>query len=238
MPFLTAEWKMLAMANYAVDPDLLKPYVPAFTELELWQGRCYVSLVGFLFVDTRLRGLRIPFHTDFEEVNLRFYVRRKIGGEWRRGVVFISEIVPKPALALVANRVYKEHYRCMPMKHAWHTTPEAMTIQYEWRNNGDWNSICVVTDTTSTPIPPDSEEAFITEHYFGYSRIDDGRTTEYQVDHPSWNMFAVQGYEIRADFGRLYGPAFAFLEDRVPESVLLAEGSRVSVDVKRVIKSL
>jgi uncharacterized protein YqjF (DUF2071 family) len=235
MAFLTADWKMLTMASYAIDPGLLEPYLPAQMEIDLWQGRCYVSLVGFLFVNTRLKGIKVPFYSDFEEVNLRFYVRRRTAsGEWRRGVVFISEIVPRPALAFVANRVYKEHYRCMPMKHSWHTTGEARTIQYEW-DSGSWNSLCVVADIAPVPIVPGSEEAFVTEHYFGYSRISGSMTAEYQVDHPSWNTYPIQGYEIKADFGTLYGPAFAFLEGRPPDSILLAEGSAVTVGSKLVL---
>lgn len=228
---------MLTMASYAIDPALLEPYLPAYTELDLWQGRCYVSLVGFLFADTRLKGLSVPFHKTFEEVNLRFYVRRRTAdGGWRRGVVFISEIVPKPALAFVANLVYKEHYRRMPMKHSWHTTGETMTIQYEW-NNGGWNSLCVVADITAVPISEGSEEAFITEHYYGYSRADARSTTEYRVDHPTWMVYPIQGYEIKADFGGLYGPSFAFLEGRTPDSILLAEGSPVTVGSKQVIRN-
>ena len=44
---------------------------------------CYVSLVGFMFKNTRLLNIPIPFHTDFEEVNLRFYVKHFDGNEWK-----------------------------------------------------------------------------------------------------------------------------------------------------------
>ncbi len=47
--FLTAEWRYLAMFNYEVPPELLAPLVPRGTELDSWQGKVYVSLVGFLF---------------------------------------------------------------------------------------------------------------------------------------------------------------------------------------------
>jgi len=236
-PFLTAEWKLLAMANYAVEPVLLQPYLPPGTELDCWGGRVYVSLVGFLFQNTRLKGFRIPFHTNFEEVNLRSYVRyRSPEGDWRRGVFFLSEIVPKPALAFIANRFYQEHYRCMPMRHDVHRTEEALTVQYEWKNGG-WNSLCVVADTEPTDQDPSSLEAFITEHYFGYTRIDARRTGEYQVGHPVWTTYPVQGFEIKVDFRGLYGPSFAFLEGRKPDSVLLAGGSDISVGPKRVIKN-
>ncbi len=103
--FLKAEWRKLVMANYAVDPALLMNYLPNKTELDFWNGTCYVSLVGFMFQNTKVMGIKIPFHVDFEEVNLRFYVRYKDAGEWKRGVVFIKEIVPKPMLKIVANTI-------------------------------------------------------------------------------------------------------------------------------------
>ena len=110
MSFLTAEWRKLAIANYVIDQRVLAPYIPVGTELDLWNGNCYVSLIGFLFKNTRLLGFSIPFHANFEEVNLRFYVKRKDGEGWKRGVVFIKEIVPKFALSVVANVVYNENY--------------------------------------------------------------------------------------------------------------------------------
>jgi len=220
------------MANYVVDPGLLTPFLPAGTELDYWEGLTYVSLVGFLFINTRLRGMRVPYHSNFEEVNLRMYVRH---GE-KRGVVFISEIVPLPTLAFVANQAYQEHYRSMPMRHDIHRTEEALTVQYEWKNGG-WNSFCVVTD----PEPRDQDaaglNAFITEHYFGYTRMNAYKTGEYPVEHPVWKTYPVQSFEIKVDFGGLYGAPFAFLEGRKPDSILLAEGSPISVGAKRVIKN-
>ena len=117
--FLQAEWRKLAIANYAVDRKILREYLPNKTEIDLWNGICYVSLVGFMFQNTRVLGIPIPYHINFEEVNLRFYVRHKSQGEWRRGVVFIKEIVSKPALTFVANNLYKEKYETMPVNHIW-----------------------------------------------------------------------------------------------------------------------
>ena len=213
---------------------MLQPFLPPGTELDYWEGRSYLSLVGFLFRNTRLKGLRIPFHTNFEEVNLRsFYVRYRsrtppVSGEGAS--FFLSEIVPKPAPAFIANRFYQEHYRCMPMRHDVHQTEEALTVQYEWKNGG-WNSLCVVADTEPAHQDPSSIDAFITEHYFGYTRIDARQTGEYRVEHPVWHTYPVQGFEIKVDFRGLYGPSFAFLEEGAkPDSVLifLAEGSDIS----------
>jgi uncharacterized protein YqjF (DUF2071 family) len=108
--FLSAHWQYLAMLNYEVDPAVLQPYLPPYTELDLFEGKALVSVVGFLFNDTRVLGVQWPFHTSFNEVNLRFYVKHFDGNKWKRGTAFISEIVPKIMIAKMANALYNEHY--------------------------------------------------------------------------------------------------------------------------------
>jgi uncharacterized protein YqjF (DUF2071 family) len=233
MSFLRAEWRKLALANYAVDPDLLKPYLPAGTELDLWEGRCYLSLVGFMFLNTRLLGVKVPFHVNFEEVNLRFYVRRQVGDEWRRGVVFVKEIVPRPALSWVANTIYREHYETLPMKHFWAEDDEQRTVEYLWKTDGQWQSFRVEAAAAATAIAAGSEAEFITEHYWGYARIGPERTNEYEVTHPRWEQYAVHDFTIAVDFARVYGPEFAVLDVSEPVSVMLAEGSLITVESKR-----
>jgi len=236
MSFLTAEWRKLIMANYEIDPAILKPYLPAFTELDFFEGKTYVSSVGFLFKDVKLLGLSIPFHKTFEEVNLRFYVRHFDGAKWKRGTVFISEIVPKPAIAFVANTLYKEHYSTMRMRFEWAFTENAVDINYEWRHKKHWNKIAVSAEDKLMAIPKDSFEEFITEHYWGYNRISENQTTEYEVRHPRWDQYAVKSFEIKADFKSLYGNDFSFLSTAKPNNVLLAEGSAISIEGKRTIR--
>lgn len=232
--FLQAEWRKLAMANYSVDQKILDKYLPARTEIDVWNNTCYVSLVGFMFENTKVKGLKIPFHTSFEEVNLRFYVRYKDKGEWKRGVVFIKEIVPKPALTLVANTVYKENYETMPMKHVWSTADNQLKVEYSWKKK-QWHSLKVIADNKATPITDGSEEEFITEHYWGYTKISNIQTSEYGVEHPRWEVYATKDYSINVDFGAVYGEDFHFLTDEKPTSVFLAEGSEIQVkDGKRI----
>ncbi|MBK9462411.1 MAG: DUF2071 domain-containing protein [Sphingobacteriales bacterium] len=230
MSFLTAEWRKLALANYVVNPDVLLPYLPYKTELDIWQGKCYVSLVGFMFANTRLLGIPIPFHTNFEEVNLRFYVRYKDGNEWKRGVVFIKEIVPRHAIAFIANTLYKEHYQTMPMRHLWQQNNGVQLVQYDWKYNQKWQSIQVNASLQTQAIDEGSETEFITEHYWGYTQIDAQQTYEYQVTHPRWEQYAVKNYQINVDFGLVYGKDFAFLNQLEPHSVMLAEGSGITVE--------
>jgi uncharacterized protein YqjF (DUF2071 family) len=226
--FLQAEWRKLAMANYVIDKNLLSSYIPYKTELDLHNEKCYVSLVGFMFMNTRLKGCKIPFHINFQEVNLRFYVRYKDNGEWKRGVVFIKEIVPRAALTFVANRVYKENYETMRMTHFWEKKEQSLFVEYKWKKK-NWHSFIVVSDCDPVSIKEGSDEEFITEHYWGYTRINDQKTSEYRVEHPRWDIYPVNDYAIRVDFAELYGHQFAYLIDEKPESVFLAEGSEIIV---------
>lgn len=233
MSFLTAEWRKLSLANYEVSPDLLQPFLPHGTELDIWNGRCYVSLVGFMFKNVKLLGISVPFHTEFEEVNLRFYVRHKSDGEWRRGVVFISELVPKIAIAFVANTIYREHYEAVPMRHSWKNDGLTQTIEYDWKKLGRWHSFHLEAATQPMPMPPGSEAEFITEHFWGYAKYAEIQTNEYQVTHPRWEVYAVKNHSIDVDFGALYGNQFAILNQLTPTSVMLAEGSEITVEYKR-----
>lgn len=235
MSFLKAEWRKLLIVNYEVDPGLLQPFVPAFTELDTWQGRHYVSLVGFRFLNTRLLGIKVPFHVHFEEVNLRFYVRYKADNEWRRGVVFIKEIVPRAALSWVANTVYKEHYVTRPMSHIWENTPEGQIISYAWYHKADQHLFQVLADPISQAIEKGSETEFITEHYWGYTRINDSTTYEYQVTHPTWEYYPIRTHHLMVDFGQVYGEPFASLSVQEPTSIMLAEGSEITVEQRNKI---
>ena len=233
--FLSAEWKYLIMANYAVDPEVLKPYLPYKTELDIFEGSCYVSLVGFLFHNTKVASISIPFHKNFEEINLRFYVKYNDDGIWKRGVVFISEIVPRRAIALVANTLFNEKYRTHRTKNALLHNELALTVKYEWRHKKKWNAISVKAEVKSVAIPTGSHEEFITEHYWGYSPINQFKTGEYQVQHPRWEIFPVISYEIDCNFLTMYGNDFSFLQSLKPNSVLLAKGSPISVSKRKII---
>jgi uncharacterized protein len=228
--FLTAEWRKLIMAQYIVAPETLTPFLPAGIELDLYQGQCYVSLVGFLFDRVCVKGLAIPFHTRFEEVNLRFYVLRTApDGTRRRGVVFIREFVPRFAITAIADRIYEEPYATLPMRHSIEQTPTILNVSYDWKHRSTWHSMAVQASSTPQPITPGSEPDFITEHYWGYTKRSNGTTSEYAVQHPRWLTYEILSSKISADFSTLYGPSFAHLDAANPSSVLLAEGSAVSV---------
>jgi uncharacterized protein YqjF (DUF2071 family) len=228
--FLTAEWRKLIMAQYIVNPLTLSPWLPTGVELDLYKGRCYVSLVGFLFDEVRVKGIPIPFHTCFEEINLRFYVRRvEPDGTQKRGVVFVREFVPRSAITTIARRIYEEPYATLPTRSSIEPKAHRLNVRYDWRYRKIWHSLAVEAASDAKPIAPGSEEEFITEHYWGYTKRRNGSTSAYQVEHPRWKVYPIIRYAIAADFAALYGPAFALLNQQSPASVLLAEGSAVAV---------
>ena len=218
------------MLNYEVDPRLLLPFVPGGTELDRWQGKVFVSVVGFRFLKTKVLGISFPFHRNFDEVNLRFYVRRKEGEEVRRGVVFIKEIVPRRAIAAVARTIYRERYVSLPMRHRIEPQPESgWSVEYGWRGREDWNRIRLATRGNPALPEEESEEQFITEHYWGYAAQSGGGCLEYRVTHPSWRVWKSRHAELEGDLTESYGREFAEAVGPRPASAFLAEGSAVQV---------
>ena len=228
--FLTAQWRFLVMLNFPIEPRVLSPYVPRGTELDAWNATTYVSLVAFQFVDTKVRGIAIPLHRDFEEINLRFYVRSTCP-ERRRGVVFVREVVPRFAIAFIAKWLYNENYVACPTRSTIEP-PVADTggsAVYGWKNNGQW--LTIGAEFSGAPELPTrgSEEEFITEHYWGYSSQRDRNTVEYRVEHPQWRVWPATGFTALGDFGNFYGPQFGSALAQAPTSVFVADGSPVTV---------
>jgi uncharacterized protein YqjF (DUF2071 family) len=228
--FLSAEWRDLLMLNYEVDPAHLQEYLPAGTELESFAGKTYVSLVGFRFCRTKLLGsIPIPFHTEFEEINLRFYVRRSTGSETRRGVAFIAEIVPKRAIAFTARLFYNENYVRRPMAHRVLSIGSKVQAEYSWESGNQWCKLQAHAAGTPSLPAEGSLEQFITEHYWGYSRQPDGDTVEYHVTHVPWKVWHASHAEFSGDTSDLYGEELSQLLKKNSTSAFIADGSPVKV---------
>jgi len=233
--FLSAEWRNLVMLNYRVDPAILERFVPHGTTIDSFQGSTYVSAVGFQFLRTRIFGIvPIPFHANFDEVNLRFYVRRREADELRRGVAFIKEIVPRRAIASVARFYYGEKYFALPMRHTI-AAGHGLSAEYQWKFRGKWCGLRAAA-TSEASLPSDgSLEQFITEHYWGYSVMRDGESAEYRVAHVPWKVWRASESQFDADSDALYGEGFGDYVRGRPESAFIADGSEVQVHTPRRI---
>ena len=216
------------MLNFVVDPKIIAPLVPPGTEIDFENGETFLSVVGFLFLDTRLLGLPIPLHRDFEEVNLRFYVRKKSADTWRRGVVFVRELVPRRAIAVVARTFYGENYVAIPMKHQIDHVGPKLSVEYSWRRGRKWESLKMLGEGEPQTIPAGSHAEFITEHYWGYTCFRGG-CSEYRVEHPRWKIWNANSFEFSADVAALYGEQFVEPLKTSPRSALIAEGSPIEV---------
>jgi uncharacterized protein len=227
-PFLTANWRYLAMLNFVVDQKIVAPLVPPGTEIDFENGETFLSVVGFLFLDTRLLGLPVPLHRDFEEVNLRFYVRKKSADRWRRGVVFVRELVPRRAIALVARTFYGENYVALPMKHDVKHRDSSLSVEYSWRRGRKWESLKLSASGEPQTIVAGSHAEFITEHYWGYTCFRAG-CSEYRVEHPRWKIWNADSFEFSADVAALYGDQFVEPLSATPRWAFIADGSPIQV---------
>jgi len=230
--FLRAEWNNLVMANYIVPQELLLPFLPYKTELNLFGGEAYVSLVGLMFLNTKVFGISVPLHENFEEVNLRFYVKYNDHGTWKKGVVFIKEIVPKRAVSFIANNVYGENYETMRMKHFHQDNGDNLSVGYEWKFNNQWNKISAIAEKRAKKIIPDTCECFFADHYWGFTKYSNTKTYYYNIEHPVWQTFKVISHDIQCDFGALYGDGFSFLNHQKPKQVLMTKGSQINIHHK------
>lgn len=217
------------MLNYEVDPRVLIGRVPRGTSLDTWRGKHFVSVVGFMFLDTRVLGLSVPFHRDFEEVNLRFYVKREVGSELRRGVVFIKEIVPRAAIAWLANALYNERYVSLPMSHAIDGDEHARVLHYGFEHSNARYRFGAAHRGPALVPHGESQETFITEHYWGYVSQRDGSTVEYQVEHPRWKVWRAHEHTLEGDISGLYGTDIAPFLATQPSSAFVADGSPIAV---------
>ena len=222
-PFLTATWRHLVLLNWRVNEDLLVPHLPSGVELDRWDGDCWASLVGFQFLHMSVKGVPAFGYRDFPEINLRFYVKRQVNGETRRGVVFIREITPHLMVGWVARALYNEPYTTMPMRQS---VDESHAL-YQLQIDGQWQGLGV--RPAGAWRDQDEAELFITEHYWGYNTQRNGDAMEYQVEHPTWRARSIEPDCLDLDIERLYGEQWAKALGAKPDSMVFAEGSEVTV---------
>ena len=222
-PFLTATWRHLVLLNWRVNEDLLVPHLPSGVELDRWDGDCWASLVGFQFLHMSVKGVPAFGYRDFPEINLRFYVKRQVNGETRRGVVFIREVTPHLMVGWVARALYNEPYITMPMRQS----VDESHARYQLQIDGQWQGLGV--RTAGAWRDQDEAELFITEHYWGYNTQRNGDTMEYQVEHPTWRARSIEPDCLDLDIEKLYGERWAQALGTNPDSMVFAEGSGVTV---------
>jgi len=223
--FLTAQWRNLILANYAIPEELLRPLVPPGCVLDRHEGECWGSLVGFQFLDTRVLGIGWPGFRNFPEWNLRFYVSH----EGRRGVCFVREFVPQWTVATMARVIYNEPYRSARMTMDVKDEPDTIAVHYTVKWAGKVHSMRVVGTKPTVRPAPDSSENWFKEHAWGYGTSRRGKLIRYEVNHPEWEVYPVREFNSDMDWTTLYGPEWAPMNGVKPQSVILAAGSEIAV---------
>ena len=225
-PFLTARWADLCLFNYEVPEGLIASRLPRGFTLDRWEGRAFVSVVAFRFLETRVMGVRWPGLVDFPEVNLRFYA---VAPDGRRGVVFVREYVPQRLIGWVARAVYNEPYAAAPMTMGVSERDGVRSLAYTIGKVGALGTIRAEVDSAATTPALESAEHHFKEHRWGFGRAHSGRPLVYEVRHPVWRTYAVRAARCEIDWPRLYGEAWGVMRGVEPDSVVVAEGSGVEV---------
>lgn len=233
--FLTANWYRLSSINFEVNPEVLKKYIPHGTVLDSYKQKHFVSLVCFRYCNTKILGIKIPFHHKFEEINLRFYVKREIKpGIWRKEVAFTHLFFPKKALTFVARHIYKENYRTVKMSHFWKEKKDKLITEYRIKNT-KWSLIKLITKKHAKTTSINSDEEYFNSHIWGTAKTNKNESTSYKIEHPEWKIYQIIDFEIKFDFADIFGDDFKFLNNTYPHSVMLTKGSKVIVKKKKMI---
>lgn len=240
LPWLRGKVRHLAILNYEIDAEVLSPYVPRDLEIDLWKGKSFVSIVGLLFRQPKIFGIPVPCCQEFEQANLRFYVRRRTDAGVRRGVVFVREVVPKRIVALVARHFSRENYVCLPMTHNIAFSKPAgkrnTRIEYKWRHHGRWHGIQIQAGNDAVLSAPESQEAFFIERYWGYTLRPGGSCLEYRFEHPPWRSQPASAAMFACDQATIFGPDFGACLFQQPSSAFISEGSEIRLFPPRVLQ--
>ena len=225
--FLTARWENLAIITYKIHPASLSIYIPPGLAADTINGDAFVSIVAFDFNDIKIKSLRIPFHVNFPEINLRFYVK----DENRNGVVFISEFVDKYFVPFVANSVYNENYKRIRMKKVMKILDgdDVIHLNYNMNMKGREFNLNMKAKQESFIPGENTIEHFIKEHEWGFGKSRRGKLLSYKVVHPVWEVCPVTHFSHNFDFGLIYGNKWEMLNDEKPFNVMFAKGSEVKV---------
>ena len=226
---LSAHWTNLLVVNFETTKIFLEKHLPAGTELNDWNGKYFMSLVGFQFSKTKICGILSPFYRSFPEINLRFYVKRKTKTGWQNGVVFIKEIAPAKLIGFMAGWLYNENFICLKMKSRFINEGDKNKIEYCWNINNEWNYLKAIVKNKPVHYPQESLEGFISSHYHGFTRITETQTKEFEVIHSPWKIYHVLSFDIKLDAEAIYGKESAPFFSHQPCSVFMMDGSETKV---------
>lgn len=226
---ISSEFRKVALLNYVVPPEVVEKYLPKYTKPDLYNGNCFISLVGFQVKKLKVNELKVPLIKDFDEIDLQIYVKRFNGATWEKGVVVISRIFDQPGVAELTNTIFKTNYSSMPTTGEVMETEKSLEVKYSWRLNGEQQSFSVKSNKLAAPYDKDTQASFLLDRPLGFIKTNNKETLQYTVSHADWHLYTVDEYAIDVDFSRQFDPVLNILNSMIPYSVILTEGSTVEI---------
>ncbi len=221
-------WHEILFLHFEVPASSLRPLVDPRLELDLHDGRAWVSLTPFTMRGARLRlAPPLPMLARFHELNLRTYVR----GGGVPGLWFLSlDAESAPAVALARATLGLPYHRARMSRstsdgaHAYRSErivvrgPRA-TFAASW------------TVGDPVPTPPGSLDRFLAERYALFSVLA-GRLLRVRVRHAPWSLRAVE----LAAFEQTVTRAAGLWTAARPALARFSEGRDVEVLLPEVIR--
>lgn len=190
-PAFLGDWAEATFVHFAVEPRWLQPCVPF--ELDLYEGRAYVSLVAFTmrhmrpaWLDTPAGELLLRPIMPCRFLNVRTYVRA--GGS--EGIYFLGEWLSQWVNIPFGPLLYGLPYRAGRVQFA--RDEQARTMEVDVRGSSGGRLAFHGESDAEAPLAtavPGSLDAFLLERYLAFTKRR-GKSLVFRVDHAPWPKIA------------------------------------------------
>ena len=224
------QWLDLSSVHWAVEADVVAPYLPPGTRPDVLRGKTYVGLLPFRMVSAGVStGPAVPWLGSFLETNVRAY---SVDSTGRRGVVFLSLDADRLAVVLGARTAFGLPYRWAAMSYTRTATPQgdehAYAMRLRWPpvdNSTAVASRMVVRDAGPLHSDDDVELATFVSARWGLHVQRWGRTWYIPNEHPPWPLHRAELLTLQDQLIAVAG--WPRLLDRRPDLVLYSPGVSV-----------
>lgn len=217
----------LTFIHWAVEPEVVAPFMPAGVRPDVFEGKSYVALVPFSMERIGLFGApAVPYFGTFLETNVRLY---GVDEQGRRGVVFCS-LEASRLLTVAVTRVFTGlNYLWARMR----LDDDGDTLTYSTRRRwpGPRGASSLVRVRVGEPIEPSPLEQFLTARWGLFLPDRRGRTHYWPNEHPAWPLRSAVLEHLDDELVAVAG--FPGLAGRAPVSVLHSQGVSVRFGPRR-----
>jgi hypothetical protein len=183
---LAMGWRHLLFENWAVDPALVSAHLPDDLSVDTHDGDAWLSVVPFINVCVRPRGLPAWTGLRLPELNLRTYVTR----DGEPGVYFFSLDAQGVASVLGARIFHHLPYYYARISLSWDDGRVAFGSRR--LHPGDRPAEYEATYwPTGEPFsaPDDDLARFLVERYQFFTQAPDGTLRYTTVEHEPWTLY-------------------------------------------------